>query len=405
MTSSLAGEVTDLQPGGVPVRPPTADPQPVRVQLVASGVYPPDFGGGQLRVHRTFLRMRNRFPMHVEILAFAGESTGPGSSEIDGIPVVRLPDSLRTLPLVWAIGRQMHRARRQGIEVVYIISTGRLAYLSGLMARWFRLPLVIEIVSCNLHDTKARQLAAGIHTRGANLSVAISQPVANEIRAFGVEDRRIWVRPNPVDIERNRLPSNDERRRERGARGYATKDIVHLVAGALAPRKNQLFAIQAIERLGRAHHLLLVGPIWAEDPAYAERLRERIDCSPARDRIQLVDSFTEEMHRVMYAADCLWMPSLEEGLGNVMLEALCCGVPCVINRALGMDEHVQDGVNGRQAPLDPADWAEAVESVIPLAHDPDSRRAISEAAQRRYNSADFDAEFYARIRAVAAARR
>jgi glycosyltransferase involved in cell wall biosynthesis len=387
------------------VRPPASDPQPVRIQLVASGTYPPDFGGGQLRVHRTLLRMRNRFPMHVDILAFAGELTRAGSSQVDGIPVVRLPESLRTLPLVWAIGRQMLRARRQGIEVVYIISTGRLAYVAGLMARWCRLPLIVEIVSCNLHDTKARQLAAGMHTRGANLAVAISQPVARELRAFGVEERRVWVRPNPVDIERYRLPSSEERRQERGARGYATEEVVHLVAGALAPRKNQIFAIEAIERLDRAHHLLLVGPVWAEEPDYADRLRERIATSPARHRIRLDDSFTDELHRVMYAADCLWMPSLEEGLGNVMLEALCCGVPCVINRALGMDEHVQDGVNGRQAPLDPATWAEAVESVMALVRASDRRRAISVEAQQRYDAARFDAEFYERILAVAAAKR
>lgn len=374
--------------------------RPPRLLLVASGVYPPDFGGGQLRVHRTLLRMRDWFPMRVEVLAYVGETTRPGTSEIDGIPVTRLPKSLGTVALMGAVVHHMRRAKRRGVEVVYIVSTGRLAYLAGFWARWFRLPVVVEIVSCNLHDTRARRLAAGPYTRGASLAVAISQPVARQIRAFGVDDRRIWVRPNPVDIERYRRPSTEERRQERGVRGYRCDDIVHLVAGALAPRKNQIFAIQAIEHLEAVHHLCLVGPVWTEDPAYADRLRERIAASPARDRIQLVDSFTDELHRVMYAADCLWMPSLEEGLGNVMLEALCCGVPCIINQALGMDEHIQDGVNGRQAPLDPLAWAAAVETILPLIRDPNRRAAISAAARNRYDAAKFDAEFYRRVLAL-----
>lgn len=375
--------------------------RPPRVLLVFSGAYPPDFGGGPLRLHRTLLRMRDQFPFDIEVLAFAGESTRPGTSEVDKMPVVRLPQSFGFLALVWAVGRHMCRARRQGIEVVYVVTTGRLAYLAALFARWFRLPLIVEIISCNLHDTRARQLAAGIHTRIASLAVAISEPVARQIRAFGVDDRRIWVRPNPVDIERYRFPSPEERLQERAARGFAPDDIVHLVAGALAPRKNQLFAVEAIEQLDDAHRLWLVGPVWADDPAYADRLRERIAASPARDRIQLVDRFTDELHRVMYAADCLWMPSLEEGLGNVMLEALCCGVPCVINETLGMDEHIQDGVNGRQAPLDPEAWAAAVTSLLPTIGDPDRRRAISEAACRRYDAAAFDQEFYRRLAALA----
>lgn len=396
------GKATDLTEavGEHSARHAVGAKKPPRVQLVVSGVYPPDFGGGQLRVHKTLLRMRGRYSMEVEVLALTGTSTSPEWSETDGITVRRLSACLGPLALVRAVGGHLISARRRGIELVYIIATGRLAYIAGLWAKLLGIPLMIEIMNCNLHETVARRLVARPYTRAASLAIAISEPVARELRAFGVSADRLWIRPNPVDIERHKLPSAVERSREKLRLGYADAEVLHVVAGGIEPRKNQLFAVDAVEQLGDEHRLLMVGPVLPHDVSYVGRVRSRVAASPARDRIRLVDHFTNELHRVMYAADCLWMPSLEEGLGNVMLEALCCGVPCVINQALGMDEHIQDGVNGRQAPLDPLAWAAAVETITPLIRDPNRRVAISAAARNRYDAAKFDAEFYRRVLAL-----
>lgn len=63
----------------------------LRIAFISPGTYPPDFGGAQLRLHRTFLRLRRNHALRVEVLALAGESTVAGWSEVDGIPVRRLP--------------------------------------------------------------------------------------------------------------------------------------------------------------------------------------------------------------------------------------------------------------------------------------------------------------------------
>jgi glycosyltransferase involved in cell wall biosynthesis len=176
---------------------------------------------------------------------------------------------------------------------------------------------------------------------------------------------------------------------------------LHLVAGSISPRKNQLLAVEALELLPEEHRLWIVGPVLPQNAAYAEALQERIARSPARDRIRLQACFSDDLPRLMQAADCLWLPSKEEGLGNVMLEALCCGVPCIINRDLGMDEHVTSGVNGWQARPEAAAWAAAVRSILPLIRDPDRRSAISAAARRRYDARRFDVAFYEHVLRVA----
>ena len=384
------------RPESATVRPPT-----VRLLLVSAGNYPPDFGGGQLRVHKTLIRMRERHPLSVEVLALTGASTRPGWSETDGIAVYRLPQTSGTFSLALAIGRQMRDARRRGVDIVYALAISRTVYLAALWARLLRLPLMVEIVNRSLHEKLSRRLVARLLTRSADLVVAISEPVAREIRAFGVADRKIWVRPNPVDLGLHRLPSVEEQARERHRLGYARDIVLHLVAGSISPRKNQLFAIDAFERLDERHRLLIIGPVLPQNRAYADRLRARVAASSARERIRLVDRFDDALHRVMYAVDCLWLASIEEGLGNVMLEALCCGVPCIVNRDLGMQAHVTSGENGWQAALDPADWCRAVRMVMPLIESPLQRASISEAARRRYDSARFDAAFHNRLLALA----
>lgn len=378
---------------------------PPRLLIVSAGVYPPDFGGGQLRVHKTLLRLRERYPLTARVLALTGASSQPGWSATDGISVRRLPARMASLGMALAIGRHLRRERRRGVDAVYTMAIGRVVYITALWASLLGMPLIVEIMNRNLLEKRSRRLMAQLLTRSARLVVAISEPVAREIRSLGVAEDRLWVRPNPVDLERHDLPSVEERRQERRELGYADEVCLHVVAGSISPRKNQLLAVDALERLPEGHRLVIVGPILPQNTSYAQKLEQRVARSPARARIKLQLSFRDDLHRVLRAADCLWLPSQEEGLGNVMLEALCCGVPCIINRDLGMDEHVTNGTNGWQSAAEADAWADAVDKVLPLIRDWDRRRLVSATARARYDAARFDQAFYERVLQLARSAR
>jgi glycosyltransferase involved in cell wall biosynthesis len=373
----------------------------LNILFVSPGVYPPDFGGGQLRVHKTLVRLRDRFPLTVRVLARSGASQNAGESASDGIPVSRLSDSMGSLQMFAAIGRHMFRARRDGAQLVYVLGVSRAIYAVAFWARLLGLPLVTEFMNRNLDEKRARRLMARALVKTARLVIAISQPLAEDLKALGVPAAHLWVRPNPVNVELYIVPSAELRTRLRAEFGYEGEAPLHLMAGTISPRKNHLFVVEAFERLPEDHELLIVGPVLPQNTAFAARLRERIACSPASNRIQFRSGFVDDMHRYMQAADCLWMPSLEEGLGNVMLEALCCGVPCVINRDLGLDEHVTDGVNGWNAALEPSAWAERVLALLPLAADRCRRAVIGGEARVRYDALAFDLAFYRRMADVA----
>lgn len=380
------------------------DERPLRILFVSAGVYPPDFGGGQLRVHRTFLRQKELFGdrLDVEVLAKSGKLTTAGIDEVDGITVHRLAASANALAssyqaaaFIW----QRHRQRR--IDLVYTLTTGRLVYWSGFVAGLLKLPTVVEFINNDIEETAIRRAFAGRLCRGATLSIAISEPLGRQFERLGVPRDRVWVRPNPVNTAKFSLPDPSQRERARARVGARPEHTVHLIAGSISPRKNQILGVDALERLGPAHRLVIVGPVLPQNEPYAATLEQRIARSPRLSDITLIRGFVDDMETFMHAADCLWLPSFEEGLGNVMLEALCCGVPCVINRDLGMSEHIQSGRNGYEAAPDPDAWASAVDAVAALIGDGERRATISETACARYDSRAFDRECYQRLRQAA----
>lgn len=78
----------------------------------------------------------------------------------------------------------------------------------------------------------------------------------------------------------------------------------------------------------------------------------------------------------MNASDVLCLPSLHEGLPNVALEALACGIPVVASRVGGVPEIVHDGVNGLLVPPnDPQALRRALEHALTMRWDRSALRA------------------------------
>jgi len=339
---------------------------------------------------------------HVEVLALNGKLTAPGMSEVDGIRVRRLAASTNALrSLMQAAAHIREQRSRNGIDLVYTLTTGRLVYWCGFVARVLRVPTVVEFINNDIEETALRRTFAGILCRSAALAIAISQPLGRQFQRLGVPDNRIWVRPNPVNTAKFSPPSESTREHARQRIGAAPENAVHLIAGSISPRKNQILGVEAFELLGDHHRLMIVGPVLPQNAWYADALQERVAASPRSSHITLIRDFVDDMETYMQAADCLWLPSIEEGLGNVMLEALCCGVPCVINRELGMDEHIQTLVNGFEAEPTASAWAAAVGSLADLMKDGERRAAISRDARARYDSRAFDRECFSRLRDAA----
>jgi glycosyltransferase involved in cell wall biosynthesis len=153
--------------------------------------------------------------------------------------------------------------------------------------------------------------------RAARLILAVSEFTASELEAvLGIPREKIRVVPNAVEAP---FTAGGDR---------AEGDYV-LAVGTLEPRKNLARTIEAAARLGR--ELRVVGARgWGGVEAHGAHVRWLGEVDDA------------ELARQYRGARCVAYPSLYEGFGIPVLEAMACGVPVVTARG-GATEEVAGG--------------------------------------------------------------
>jgi len=190
---------------------------------------------------------------------------------------------------------------------------------------------------------------------------------------------RVRVAQNGVDREFF-SPAGDGDESERARRRWAGGRPYILYLGTLEPRKNVETLVGACERLWRrrpdAPDLVLAGGAgWKNDG-----LHRRLEESPFRDRIRRAGYAPRDAARALYrGAEVFVYPSLEEGFGLPLAEAMACGTPCVSSDAEALVE-----VGGDAALRAPARDAEALSRQIARVLDDEPlRRRLREAGPPR----------------------
>lgn len=210
---------------------------------------------------------------------------------------------------------------------------------------------------------------AGRLLRRAAAVITVSQYSAGRIsETFEVPHERIHVVPNGVDHERFRPGTADERSSAR-ARFSDGRPYV-LFAGGRTPRKNLPRLLEAVADARRTANvdLVLAGPAGTADATGR---------SAAHPWIHRVGHIADELvPLLMQGAECLAFPSLEEGFGLPVLEAMACGTPVVTSKASSLPEVA----GGHAALVDPMDVASIAAGLELVVTEPPAARAARIAA-------------------------
>jgi mannosylglucosylglycerate synthase len=173
--------------------------------------------------------------------------------------------------------------------------------------------------------------------------VSINSLAASELeRRRGI---RSTVIPNVFDFDNPRpRRSPTVRRRLRHELGMNERGLLVVQPTRVVPRKGIEMAIELVGRLGDPDAVLLItSPAGDEGLDYLvslERLAEKagVQLRYAADRFVPDDLEGQpirpahSLHDAYLAADLITYPSLYEGYGNALLEALFYGVPLLVNR-------------------------------------------------------------------------
>ncbi len=119
----------------------------------------------------------------------------------------------------------------------------------------------------------------------------------------------------------------------------ALRRPVILSVGAIQTRKNVIRLVEAFETVGQEWTLVLAG-----SSGYgAAAILERIQSSPARDRIRVTGYVTPgELARWYAVASVFAFPSLDEGFGMPVIEAMAKGIPVLTSNRSALPEVAGD---------------------------------------------------------------
>jgi glycosyltransferase involved in cell wall biosynthesis len=126
--------------------------------------------------------------------------------------------------------------------------------------------------------------------------------------------------------------------------------------GRLEKVKNQQLLIKAFSKLtNKNSRLILVGD--GRERSNLEQLIEDVNC---KDRIEMV-GFSPEPETYLAQSDLFVLPSLSEGFGIAVLEAMSQGVPSLCSNVGGIPEFLEEGKTGWL--FNPNDEAELLEKL------------------------------------------
>jgi len=244
--------------------------------------------------------------------------------------------------VVWYLAALPERARRDGADVLHC-PTFRAPVRS-------RVPLVVTVhdlavlrhpLTFNRWTQTYSALALPRVVRTAAAIVAVSEFTKRElVELLGVPEEKVTVIPNGVG-------------RQFRPEGAATRGDFVLAVSTLEPRKN---LTRLVEGFGRAHldgcELLVVGARgWGGVKVGGARVR------------WLGEVGDQELARLYRGARCVAYPSLYEGFGLPVLEAMACGTSVVTSQAPALREVGGDAVIAVDA-LDPGAIAAGLEEAV-----------------------------------------
>jgi glycosyltransferase involved in cell wall biosynthesis len=271
------------------------------------------------------------------------------------------------------------------------------AALMGWLAH--RKPLLLTVHGSDIFQVPRQPVGAMITRailRRVDRVTAVSDALKHATVALGLDSAKIEVISNGIDLARFVPPAPDLR--------HAASSEVHtiLFAGFLIKRKGVNYLIEALSQLPAdvpPHRLVIVGEGPEEDA-----LRSQVAVLGLVDRVEFVGFQPQAVvGEWMRRARVFVLPSLEEGQGVVLLEALASGTPVIASDVDGMREVVTPAVGLRVPAADPPALARALQQL--LTDDEGWRRMSVQARQRAVEVYDWEkigahfVDLYARMAA------
>ncbi|MCM8795943.1 MAG: glycosyltransferase family 4 protein [Candidatus Omnitrophica bacterium] len=234
---------------------------------------------------------------------------------------------------------------------------------------------VCYISTC--HGFFKRRLLRKIFPCWGKRVIAISKDVKEHlVKDFRVPERNIHLVLNGVDVERFRISEYQNIRiSKRKDFGLKEGPIVGIIS-RLSKEKGHIYLIEAmkivLEKIPQAQ-LVIVG-----DGRQREKLKKLVWNLGLEENVFFFPSLADT-REILALIDVFVLPSLKEGLGLALLEAMACGCAVIGSAVGGIKNVIQEGINGLL--VRPQDTRDLAAKILELLVDQEKRKSLGRRAQ------------------------
>jgi glycosyltransferase involved in cell wall biosynthesis len=274
--------------------------------------------------------------------------------------------------------------RRERAAIVHT-HTSKAGFLGRLAARLARVPAVIHQphghIFYGYYGARRTAVFTALERRAARWTdriITLTERGTEEHLARGIGRPEQYVTvPSGVPTERLRA-SAPSRVEARARLALDANAFVMVGLGRLVPIKGFDLLVRALPAVATAvpsTRLVLVG-----DGSERAKLEALAVSLGVRDRVRMTGE-TPDVAGHLVAADVVVVPSRNEGMGRVLVEAMALGVPVVATAVGGIPAVVVDGECGRL--VEPYDVEALASALVELARDSRLRRKLGDGARER----------------------
>jgi len=214
--------------------------------------------------------------------------------------------------------------------------------------------------------------------KNAKICIAASLAIKRRFEEIGVKN--IKIIPNGINLKRFQ---NLDRKMNRKKLGLKDEFTIITVA-RLEKVKGIKYLIKALALLNDKYKLLIIGN--GSERKNLENLTEKLNL---QDRVRFLgEILKEEIPKYLSAADCFVLPSLSEGFGIVILEAMAVNIPVIATKIGGVLDIIKDGETG--VLVDPKNPEQISKALFKLCSQPEFSKQLIEQAFSNLSKYNWD---------------
>ncbi len=166
---------------------------------------------------------------------------------------------------------------------------------------------------------------------------AVSKKISQKAEKFGANTNKTDIIYSSLDLSLLKTYKKNNHKTHRPFR-FLSVGRFHWVKGY----QYSISAFANLKKINNDIHYLII-----TKNHISEEILYQIDDLSLENNVEIVHPDSqEEIYKIMNESDCFILPSVQEGISNVVLESMAVGLPVVSSDCGGMKEIINNGVNG-----------------------------------------------------------